>query len=42
MKDLETKNARLKLVDANLTLETDAVKDVLQKKYGGLTIKEKR
>lgn len=32
MKDFETKNARLKLVDANLTLEIDAVKDVLQKK----------
>jgi putative transposase len=42
MKDLETENARLKHIVANLTLEIDAVKDVLQKKYGGLTIKEKR
>ncbi len=42
MKDLETENARLKHIVANLTLEIDAVKDVLQKKYGGLTIKERR
>jgi hypothetical protein len=32
----------LKLVDANLILEIDAVKDVLKKKYGGTTINEKR
>jgi putative transposase len=31
-KDFETKNARLKHINANLTLETDAVKDILQKK----------
>jgi putative transposase len=42
MKDLEDKNARLKPIVANLTLEIDAVKNVLQKKYGGLTIREKR
>lgn len=42
MKDLETENARLKHIVANLTLEIDAVKDVLQKKYGGLTIQERR
>jgi len=42
MKDLETENARLKHIVANLTLEIDAVKDLLQKKYGGLTIKERR
>jgi hypothetical protein len=32
----------LKHIDANLTLEIDAVKEIIQKKYGGLTIKEKR
>jgi putative transposase len=42
MKDLEDENARLKHIVANLTLEIDAVKNVLQKKYGGLTIREKR
>jgi putative transposase len=42
MKDLEDENARLKHIVANLTLEVDAVKNVLQKKYGGLTIREKR
>jgi putative transposase len=42
MKDLEDENARLKNIVANLTLEIDAVKNVLQKKYGGLTIREKR
>lgn len=41
MKDLQDENARLKRIVANLTLEIDAVKTVLQKKYGGLTINEK-
>jgi hypothetical protein len=31
MKDLETVNARLKHIVANLTLVIDALKDVLQK-----------
>lgn len=35
-KDLEEENARLKRIVANLTLEIDAVKYVLEKKYGGL------
>ncbi len=42
MKDLHDENARLKRIVANLTLEIDAVKTVLEKKYGGLTINEKR
>jgi putative transposase len=42
MKDLEDENARLKHIVANLILEIDAVKNVLQKKYGSLTIREKR
>ena len=42
MKDLENENARLKHIVANLTFEIDAVKDVLQKKYGGLTIQDNR
>ena len=42
MKDLQDENARLKRIVANLTLEIDAVKTVLEKKYGGLTINEKR
>lgn len=37
MKDLEEENARLKRIVANQTLEIDAVKTVLEKKYGGLT-----
>ena len=36
MKDLEEENNRLKRIVANLTLEIDAVKHVLEKKYGGL------
>ena len=35
-KDLEEENARLKRIVANLTLENDAIKHVLEKKYGGL------
>jgi putative transposase len=42
MKDLEEENSRLKRIVANMTLEIDAVKTVLEKKYGGLTINEKR
>ena len=37
MKDLEDENNRLKRIVANLTLENDAIKTVLEKKYGGLT-----
>ena len=37
MKDLEEENARLKSIVANQTLEIDAIKTVLEKKYGGLT-----
>ena len=37
MKDLEEENTRLKRIVANLTLENDAIKHVLEKKYGGLT-----
>jgi hypothetical protein len=42
MKDLQDENARLKRIVANLTLDIDAVKTVFEKKYGGLTINEKR
>ncbi len=37
MKELEEENSRLKRIVANMTLEIDAVKTVLEKKYGGLT-----
>jgi putative transposase len=37
MKDMEEENSRLKRIVANLTLENDAIKTVLEKKYGGLT-----
>ena len=37
LKDLEEENSRLKRIVANMTLEIDAVKTVLEKKYGGLT-----
>jgi putative transposase len=37
MKDLEEENNRLKRIVANLTLENDAIRHVLEKKYGGLT-----
>jgi putative transposase len=36
MKDLEEENSRLKRIVANLTLENDAIKTVLEKKFGGL------
>jgi putative transposase len=42
MKDLEDENSRLKHIVANLTFEVDAVKNVLQKKHDGLTIREKQ
>ena len=41
MKELEEENGRLKRIVANMTLEIDAVKTVLEKKYGGLTINGK-
>lgn len=37
MKDLEDENTRLKRIVANMTLEIDAIKHVLEKKFGGLT-----
>lgn len=37
MKEIEEENGRLKRIVANLTLENDAIKTVLEKKYGGLT-----
>lgn len=36
VKELEDENARLKKIVANLTLENDAIKDVIEKKFGGL------
>ena len=42
LKDLEEENSRLKRIVANLTLENDAIKNVLEKKFGGLTINGKR
>ena len=42
LKDLEEENGRLKRIVANLTLENDAIKNVLEKKFGGLTINGKR
>jgi putative transposase len=36
MKDLEEENFRLKRIVANLTLENDAIKHVIEKKFGGL------
>ena len=36
VKELEDENARLKRIVANQALEIDAVKYVLEKKYGGL------
>ena len=42
MKDLEEENSRLKRIVANLTLENDAIKHVLEKKYGGLTTNGKQ
>jgi putative transposase len=42
MKELEEENNRLKRIVAYLTLEIDAVKNVLEKKYGGLTTNGKQ
>jgi len=42
MKDLEEENSRLKRIVANLSLENDAIKTVLEKKYGGLTTNGRR
>ena len=42
MKELEDENNRLKRIVANLTLENDAIKNVLEKKYGGLTTNGKQ
>jgi putative transposase len=42
MKDLEDENSRLKRIVANLTLENDAIKHGLEKKYGGLPTNGKR
>ena len=42
MKELEEENSRLKRIVANLTLEIDAVKYVLEKKFGGLTTNGKQ
>ena len=42
LKDLEEENAKLKRIVANLTLENDAIKTVLEKKYGGLTANARR
>lgn len=42
IKELEEENSRLKRIVANLSLENDAIKTVLEKKYGGLTINGRR
>lgn len=42
MKELEEENNRLKRIVANLTLENDAIKHVIEKKFGGLTTSGKR
>lgn len=42
MKELEEENGRLKRIVANLTLENDAIKNVLEKKFGGLTTNGKQ
>jgi len=42
MKELEEENGHLKRIVANLTLENDAIKNVLEKKYGGLATNGKR
>jgi putative transposase len=41
-KELEDENSRLKRIVANLTLENDAIRNVLEKKYGGLTTNGKQ
>ena len=42
MKDLEEENSRLKRIVANLTLENDAIKHVIEKKFGGLPTNGRR
>jgi putative transposase len=42
MKELEEENSKLKRIVANLTLENDAIKTVLEKKYGSLTTNGRR
>jgi putative transposase len=42
MKELEEENAKLKRIVANLTLENDAIKHVIEKKFGGLTTRGRR
>ena len=42
MKELEEENAKLKRIVANLTLENDAIKHVIEKKFGGLTTNGRR
>lgn len=42
MKELEEEDNRLKRIVANLTLENDAIKNVLEKKFGGLTTNRKQ
>ncbi len=42
MKELEDENNRLKRIVANLTLENDAIKHVIEKKFGGLPTSGKR
>jgi putative transposase len=42
MKELEEENNRLKQIVANLTLENDAIKTVLETKFGGLTTNGKQ
>lgn len=42
MKELEDENARLKRIVANQTLEIDAIKHVLEKKFGGLSTNGKQ
>ena len=42
MKELEEENNRLKRIIGNMTLEMDAIKHVLEKKFGGLATNRKR
>jgi putative transposase len=42
MNELEEENSKLKRIIASLTLENDAIKTVLEKKYGGLTTTGRR
>ena len=42
MKDLEEENSRLKRIVANLTLENDAIKHVIEKKFGALPTNGRR